>query len=95
MFRNRTTGEFLVLLVGITVCGYVAISGTLLAILLIFRPGGDYGELGRHLSDLINTLIGLLAGFLAGRTDTALIKHELENTYREKEKEALKEASRI
>lgn len=49
-----------------------------MAILLIYRPNGDYGELGRNLSELINTLIGLLAGFLAGRTDTALIKQELD-----------------
>lgn len=70
--RNRTTGELLVLLVGVTVCGYVVCVGTALILLAFFHPNADATAAFRSITSIINTLVGLLAGFLAGRTDVLL-----------------------
>ena len=72
MFKNRSTGEILVIMVGVTVCGYV-LSSFILAVLLAFLTDRDVSDAFRNIADIINTLVGLLAGYLAGRTDTAVI----------------------
>jgi hypothetical protein len=77
MFKNRSTGELLVIMVAITVCGYVFIS-IIVTLLLAFFTDRDVTAAARNITDIINTLIGLLAGYLAGRTDSALMKRELE-----------------
>jgi len=78
MFKDKTTGELLVLIVGLTVCGYVIVSILLIIAVVFFVPERDVSDAVRNISDVINTLIGLLAGFLAGRTDASLIKRDLE-----------------
>jgi hypothetical protein len=85
MFKNRSTGEILVIMVGVTVCTYVFF-GMGLIILLAFFTDKDVSDSARNIADIINTLIGLLAGYLAGKTDTAVIKKELEKS-QEKPKE--------
>jgi len=67
--RDRSTGEILVLMVAATVCGYVIVSGTVIILLVFVRPEVDTTNAARNIGDVINTLIGLMAGFLAGRTD--------------------------
>lgn len=66
---DRPTGDLLVLLLAGTICFSVVASGATLGILRIVRPEQDIGSGVNILSDTINTLIGLMAGFLAGRTD--------------------------
>jgi len=74
--NRRSTGEILVLMVAMTVCGYVVITGAVIIGLVIFRPDHDYSAAARNIADVINTLIGLMAGFLAGRTDVLVKKDQ-------------------
>jgi hypothetical protein len=67
--KGRTTGELLVLLIGGTICVSVLISLVVIAILEILDPTTDTTQGIALVSDTIHTLIGLLAGFIAGRTD--------------------------
>jgi hypothetical protein len=70
--RDRSTGDLLVLLIACTICFAVLASGATVAITRITNPDTDVAGATNIISDTINTLIGLLAGFLAGRTDATL-----------------------
>lgn len=74
---GRSTGELLVLLIAGTVCTVVLLSLLFIGIVEIVNPTADTAGAQGSISDTINTLIGLMAGFLAGRTDTAQRKAEL------------------
>jgi cytochrome bd-type quinol oxidase subunit 2 len=74
---DRPTGEILIILVGVTVCGYVVLQGIIILALAFFTDR-DLTEAARNIADIINTLIGLLAGYLAGRTDV-LTKKEIQD----------------
>jgi hypothetical protein len=52
-----------------TIALSVLLSGTAVAILEIINPETDTTQIVAILSDIINTLIGVMAGFLAGRTE--------------------------
>lgn len=81
MLKNRSTGEILILLVGMTICGYVVVSGSVIIVLSFVNPDAAFlSGAARNIADIINTLIGLLAGFLAGKTDSLVLKKELEKT---------------
>lgn len=67
--RDRPTGEILILLIAGTVCFGVLASGMMIGIMAIFRPETDITIWVARVTGLLNTMIGLLAGFLAGRTD--------------------------
>jgi hypothetical protein len=69
--RDRSTGDLLVLLLAGTICLSVLAAGATIAVLQI--QGDDTSRAAGLLSDVVNTLIGLLAGFLAGRTETARV----------------------
>ena len=75
-FRDRSTGDILVLLVAGTVCFTVVTSGATIVIIEIFHPSTDTEAGLRTITGIINTLIGLLAGFLAGKTGSALSEEE-------------------
>lgn len=68
-FRDRSTGDILVLMVAGTVCFAVLATGASIVVIEIVHPSTDTTSAIRGISGIINTLIGLLAGFLAGRTD--------------------------
>lgn len=70
--RDRPTGDLLVLLIAGTICFTVLASGATVALVRIWHPDSDTTVATNILSDTINTLIGLLAGFLAGRTEASL-----------------------
>jgi len=53
-----------------TICFSVIMTGTTAGFIALFRPENDVGKIIVLLGDVLNTLIGLLAGFLAGRSDT-------------------------
>jgi len=67
--RDRPTGDLMVLMVATTVCGSVVLGGAAVILVTLLRPDIDVTNAARNIADLLNTLIGLLAGFLAGRTD--------------------------
>jgi hypothetical protein len=70
---NRPTGDLLVLMIAGTICfGVFGLS--IAAIVYVFmHPGADVTDVGRLVTGILNSLIGLLAGFLVGRT-TDVIK---------------------
>lgn len=74
--RDRSTSDLLLLMVAGTVCAYVIVLGSVLALLAFFTDR-DLSNAARNISDIVNTLIGLLAGFLAGRTERSLRSEEL------------------
>jgi hypothetical protein len=69
---DRTTGDLLVLMITGTICGSVILSGAAIAIIKLFNPETNIDSLVGGLTDVIVTLVGLLAGFLAGRTDAQM-----------------------
>jgi len=67
--RERSTGEIMVLSITATVCFGIIASGALVGVLVLVRPDVDVTPWITRITGLLNTMIGLLAGFLAGRTD--------------------------
>lgn len=68
--KDRSTTDVLILLIATTICLSVLAAGGTVAIVEIVHPESDTSQAVGAISDVINTLIGLLAGFLAGRTQT-------------------------
>jgi hypothetical protein len=66
-FRDRPTGDILVLLIAGTVCFGVLASGAVIATVSILHPETDVSSWIARVSAILNTMVGLLAGFLAGR----------------------------
>lgn len=64
---DRSTTDVLLLLVAFTVCAVVLFVA--LAVFVLEVTGKDTSKMAGNLTDVVNTLVGLLAGFLAGRTD--------------------------
>ena len=64
---HRSTVDWLVLMIAGTVCFAVLATGATVAVLEIRNYRVDTTGVVSTLSDVINTLIGLMAGFLAGR----------------------------
>jgi hypothetical protein len=65
---NRPISDLLVLMITFTVCFSVVISGMTIAVIAFFHPDTDVSLWTSKVSGIINTMVGLLAGFLAGRT---------------------------
>ena len=65
--RDRPTGDLLVLVIAGTICSIVLSAGIAVLILLIVRPEEPLiAKIVSGLVAVINTLIGLLAGYIAG-----------------------------
>lgn len=67
--RERSTTDLLILLIASTICFSVLAAGATIGIIEIRDPSVDTSGAQGTLGDIINTMIGLLAGFLAGRTE--------------------------
>lgn len=74
--RDRSTGDLLVLMIASTVCSIVVMGGLTVVLVEIFHPGTDTTAALRTITGIVNTLIGLLAGFLAGRTGSVLAEDD-------------------
>lgn len=72
LFWERSTTEILVLMVAFTICSAVIVGGTSVILTEIIHPEQDTSRAVIFVNDVINTLIGLLAGFLAGRSEMAV-----------------------
>jgi hypothetical protein len=71
-FRDRSTGDILVLMIAGTICGGLIAVGVAGTVFAFVNPGTSLEGPARYIADITNTLIGLLAGFLAGTTTNAL-----------------------
>lgn len=80
---HRTTGDILLLLIAGTICFSVIAAGATVALVEIIHPASETAPVVGMIGDVINTLIGLLAGFLAGRTDVQQARAQVEATARE------------
>jgi hypothetical protein len=69
LLAGRSTTDLLILMIAGTVCFAVLAFGAAVAVIEIRNPDADTSTAASAISDILNTLIGLLAGFLAGRTD--------------------------
>jgi hypothetical protein len=76
-FRDRETGDLLVIMVAFTICWSVIAGGATIALVEVVHPDADTSKALVLVSDVINTLIGLLAGFLAGRTEAVTAKSNM------------------
>ena len=68
-WATKTVGEIMVLSITFTVCFGVLASGLTITTIAVFRPDVDITVWVSRITGLLNTMVGLLAGFLAGRTD--------------------------
>lgn len=66
----------LLIMIAGTICFTVIMSGGTVAVIEIIHPEVDTSQAFAAISDVINTLIGLLAGFLAGRTEGTMRERE-------------------
>jgi hypothetical protein len=65
---RRSTADLLVLIIASTICGAILIAVVGVFVLRIAQPKTDLAGIVGNLGDVINTMVGLLAGFLAGKT---------------------------
>lgn len=73
--RSRSTTDLLILLIAGTVCFAILATGALIAATKLLHPSSDTSAAEAALTDVINTMIGLMAGFVAGRTQTNMPTH--------------------
>ena len=66
----------MVLTITFTVCFGVIASGFIIAVISIINPDQDVTVWISRVTGILNTMLGLLAGFLAGRTDANIIKQQ-------------------
>lgn len=66
---GRSTGELLILMIAVTVCLLVVVSAVGIFVVELVNPNTDTHAAAQVISGVLNTLIGLVAGFLAGHTD--------------------------
>ena len=68
--RRRSTSDLLVLLIAATVCGSVFLSVLVTAVLAFTQPDEDHPGAVTLVADSLQMLMSLLAGFLAGRSNS-------------------------
>lgn len=78
--RDRSTGDLMVLMIAATICLMVVGTMGTVVVVEIVNPSVDTSSASRQITEVLSTLIGLLAGFLAGRTDyNSDAKHKKED----------------
>jgi predicted Na+-dependent transporter len=71
MLKQRSTTDILILMIAATICLVVIATVVSIAFVEIKSNGSANTSSGSiAVANVINTLIGLMAGFLAGRTET-------------------------
>jgi hypothetical protein len=74
-FRDRPTSDILVILITFTICAGLILTSVVSWVFAFINPAASLDGPSRYIADITNTLIGLLAGFLAGTTTTyAVVK---------------------
>ena len=67
MFKDRSTADILIIMISGTICAAVLLTGAGITLLAILQPDRDLSQSITALSSIVNVLLGLLAGFIAGR----------------------------
>lgn len=67
--KERSTADLLVLLISSTICISTFLYGAVVSVLVFVQPQKDHSEAVTLLSNTFQMLIGLLAGFIAGRNE--------------------------
>lgn len=76
-FRDRPTTDLLILLIGGTICAAILLGIVGVIMVEAVNPDStDLAKLAGNLNDVISTLVGLLAGWLAGRTEKARVRRK-------------------
>lgn len=65
---KRTTGDLLILAIGGTVCAVIVVIVVFLGVSELTHPEVDTSVAASLIFNLLNVLVGAVAGFLAGRT---------------------------
>jgi hypothetical protein len=65
---ERSTTDLVILIVTVTICSLVALGGITLLVLMLVYPEMDVSPLASAVSHAFGGLVGLLAGFLMGRS---------------------------
>jgi hypothetical protein len=65
----RSTTDLLILMIAGTICLMVLVTGIGIVVIELVDSDSDTTAAADSIAAVISTLIGLLAGFLAGRTD--------------------------
>lgn len=73
---DRPTGDVMILMVAVTLCLGVIAIGTTTLVFAFLNPQTDVTSAFRFVANILNTMIGLLAGYLAGRTEKASASKE-------------------
>jgi hypothetical protein len=66
--RRRTTTDLLILMISSTLCLAILIALISVGMVALVHPEIDTSQAANAISGVLSTLVGLLAGFLAGRT---------------------------
>ena len=74
--RDRTTSDLLVLLIAGTICGSIFLAVVVLVITSLMAPEQDHPGAVALVSDTLQMLVSLLAGFIAGRTESTYVRTE-------------------
>lgn len=70
---SRSTADMLVLMIAGTVCLSLLGAGAVIAVVAVLYPDRDTTQAAGVVSSGIQTLVGLLAGYLAGRARRASV----------------------
>jgi hypothetical protein len=74
--RDRPTGDLIVLVIVFTVCFAVIATGLLVALSTFINPEVDTSRWVIRTTGVINTMIGLVGGWFAGRADYQVMKEQ-------------------
>jgi hypothetical protein len=76
--KDRSTADLLVVMLATTVCVAIIVGEVGIIVIEAVSPETDTSVAGGTIGDIINTLVGMIAGYLAGRTEVARIRRKRE-----------------
>lgn len=74
--RDRSTADLLVLMLAVTVCVAIIVGEVGIVVVQLVDKDADTSSAGGTIGQIINTLVGMVAGYLAGRTEVARIRRK-------------------
>lgn len=76
--KDRSTADVLVMLLATTVCVAIIVGEVGIIVIEAASPDTDTSAASGTIGDIINTLVGMIAGYLAGRTEVARLRRRRE-----------------